>query len=250
MTYGRTDGYFAIRQFTLALVGIAIDEGFIGGVNDPITDCLPELTERNPRFTEITIRDLLMMSSGLEYRAIRWFVFNDDDPLTTYHPDQLQIALDNTRIVDPPGMEFDGSWSLDSKRSGFEKMESGVNARAVDVAKFGQLYLNDRVWNGVQVISKNWITESTQVDSERNNEEYYPDDFGRSIYSSGQGYYKYMWYGFFREDGSNDLAARADRGQIIYISPRKNLVIVRNGVEYGIPFGEWMALFYDFASEF
>ena len=40
-------------------------------------------------------------------------------------------------------MEADGSWSLDSTQSGFEKMESGVNARARDFARFGMLFARE-----------------------------------------------------------------------------------------------------------
>jgi hypothetical protein len=39
-----------------------------------------------------------------------------------------------------------------------------------------------------------------------------------------------------------------DKGQFIYMSPLKNLVIVRNRIQYGIPSEEWFQLFYKFAS--
>jgi hypothetical protein len=55
------------KSFTSALIGIAIAEGHIQSVNDPITEYLPELKERDPAFAAITIRDLLMMSSGIRY---------------------------------------------------------------------------------------------------------------------------------------------------------------------------------------
>jgi len=55
------------KSFASALIGIAIAEGHIHSVNDPITDYLPELEERDPAFAQITIRDLLMMSSGIKY---------------------------------------------------------------------------------------------------------------------------------------------------------------------------------------
>ena len=44
------------------------------------------------------------------------------------------------KLWKPMGMEADGSWSLDSTTSGFEKMESGVNGRARDFARFGMLF--------------------------------------------------------------------------------------------------------------
>ena len=276
------------KSFTSALIGIAIEEGFIGDVEDPVTDYLPELAERDPRFESITLRHLLMMSSGLDYQAYRSVLFDGDDPLTTYYPDQWQISLDNMQIVDPPGsyfqynkyhpqllgmvlerttgmpvteflqtriwdplgMEYGGSWSLDSEKSGFEKMESGVNARAIDFAKFGQLYLDDGDWDGVQVIPTGWVAESIQVDPSVHDDSYYPKGFGQSIYDSGQGYYKYMWYGLSRGEGDFDFAAEGDKGQFIYVSPDKNLVIVRNGINYGLVSDDWVPLFYDFATDF
>ena len=92
------------KSFDSALIGIAIQEGYINNVNDPITDYLPELAERDPRFNEITIRHVLLMASGLEFKEMRPLLFNGDDPLTTYYPDQRKITLENTHIIDPPGL--------------------------------------------------------------------------------------------------------------------------------------------------
>jgi CubicO group peptidase (beta-lactamase class C family) len=54
------------KPLVSTLVGIAIAEGRIGSVDDPITRHLPELAARDPRFARITLRHLLTMSSGLE----------------------------------------------------------------------------------------------------------------------------------------------------------------------------------------
>lgn len=273
------------KSFTSALVGIAIGEGDIASVDDPITDYLPELAARDPRFNEITVRHLLLMASGMEYRSSRPWLFNGDDPLSTYFPDQRQAALEFTRIIDSPGeyflynhyhpqllgmilerstgvpvtaylqkkiwspvgMEFDGSWSLDSEESGFEKMETGVNARPIDFARFGRLFLREGDWNGVQLVPHNWIAESTRLDPEIHNEAYYSHDFGPLVYQNGEGYYKYMWYGLLREGSDYDFFALGDRGQIIYLSPQHQLIIVRNGFEYGIPPFDWTDAFFRFS---
>lgn len=272
------------KSFASALVGIAIEEGYISSVDDPITDYLPELAERDPRFNSITLRHLLMMSSGLDYQADGSFLFDGDDPLTTYYPDQRLISLDNPQIVDDPGlyfqynkyhpqllgmvlerttgmpvteylqtrlwnplgMEFAGSWSLDSDQSGFEKMETGVNARAIDFAKFGQLYLNDGNWGGEQVIPHAWVRESTAPHVGSEGEGYYPEWFADR---PGDAYYGFLWWGMARDNDRYDFMAEGDKGQFIYISPHKGLVIVRNGINYGFPLNDWVSLFYRFATD-
>lgn len=247
------------KSFDSALIGIAIDEGYIKSVNDPITDYLPELAERDPRFRDIQIRHLLMMASGLRYDTNTIFLAQDDN-LTYAFDDLRHLALTETEVVeqpgitflynnynplllgmileratgrsvtaylqekiwDPIGMEYDGSWSLDSEESGFEKMESGINACTVDFAKFGRLYLNDGNWNGTQVVPADWVTVSTQ---------------DNGLIQDAPVYYGYMWWGEKCNPDSQDFLAMGNYGQYIYISPANNLIIVRNGEQYGVE--EW-----------
>ncbi len=270
------------KSFTSALIGIAIADGYIHSVNDPITNYLPELIARDPLFGDITIRDLLMMSSG-----IRYFedipLLSDDGTKTYLYPDLRQLALNHTRITEPPGehflynnyhplllgmileratgtsvthyleqkiwqplgMEFDGSWSLDSEASGFEKMESGINARAIDFAKFGRLYLHNGNWNGVQVIPKEWVIESTREDISMDHSGYYRD---LEVREPLDGYYKFMWWGLPRGESGYDYSALGNCGQFIYVSPEADLIIVRNGERDGIKYYEWLRIFYWFSS--
>ena len=53
-----------------------------------------------------------------------------------------------------------------------------------------------------------------------------------------------------RDGDSYNLSAEGDKGQFIYVSPQKNLVIVCNGIAYGLPSEEWLKLFYNFANRF
>ncbi len=46
------------------------------------------------------------MASALEYEEFRPLLFNSDDILTSYYPDQRQISLENTQIIAPPGQYF------------------------------------------------------------------------------------------------------------------------------------------------
>ena len=257
------------------------------GVEDAVTDYLPELAERDSAFAQITIKDLLLMASGLDYKEFRWWLLNGDDPLTTYYPDQREISLNNINIVDPPGqyflynkyhpqllgmilerttgmsvteytqtrlwdrigMEYDGAWALDSEESGFEKMEAGLNARPIDFAKLGRLFLNEGNWDGEQVVSSEWVEESTSLDPAKHNAEYYSHAWGPFVYDDGNGYYKYMWYGLLRDGAPADFAAEGDHGQYIYVSPANDMIIVRNGDEYGLSSREWIDGFYRLAEE-
>jgi CubicO group peptidase (beta-lactamase class C family) len=87
-----------------ALVGIAVGEGRIASVDDPITRYVPELAGRDRRFGRITLRHLLTMTSGLRYEETGgpW----GDDTATYYAPDLRKLALEETEIVEAPGRRF------------------------------------------------------------------------------------------------------------------------------------------------
>jgi CubicO group peptidase (beta-lactamase class C family) len=262
------------KSFVSTLVGIAVEQGHITSIGDPVTDYLPELTDRDSRFSRITVRDLLTMSSGLDYQAFRWWFFNGDDPLTTYHPDQRELCLSHPDIVtepdrrflynkchpqllgmilerttgrsvteftqrelwDPLGMEYDGSWSLDSEDSGFEKMEAGLNARAVDFAKLGRLFLDDGQVDGRRLVSADWVTMASGT-----------DPAGRAPEFDQTQHYGFMWWAWTRDDGAVDYAAWGDRGQFVFVSPSNDVVIVRHGRNYGLDAARWFEGFTDIA---
>ncbi len=258
------------KSFLSALTGIAIKEGLIKSPEDAITVYLPELGERVQRFRDMQVRHLLMNASGLRYLSDEPFYTGDGN--LTYSFDNLRhLALTETEVVEPPGktfvynnynplllglilervtgktvteylqeklwtplgMEYDGSWSLDSEKSGFEKMESGLNARAVDFAKLGSLYLKGGSWNGKQIVPAGWVAASTQ-------------DSG--VLQGKPLYYGYLWWGKNCNPGSQDFSAVGNFGQFVYVSPDRNLVIVRNGEEYGLEdeFADWTDLFCHF----
>jgi CubicO group peptidase (beta-lactamase class C family) len=265
------------KSFTSTLVGIAIDEKKIGSVHDPITQYLPELAKRDARFAQITLRDLLMMSGGLRYNEDPPYHDND----ITYHAADLRgAALEKTAIVDVPGkywlynnyhpillgmvlervtgmsvtaylqeklwgpmeMEYPATWSINGGQDGLEKMESGINARSIDFAKFGRLLLNQGRWEGKQIVSPAWVEQATQPEEKPSS--YYGDD---PFFVSQGHYYKYFWWGDKRPGGLSDFHAAGNKGQYIYVSPQKRVIIVRNGFDFGIPSGRWARLFYQLA---
>jgi CubicO group peptidase (beta-lactamase class C family) len=65
-----------------------------------------------------------------------------------FAPEASVTAYLQEKLWDALGMEYAGSWSINRGQDGLEKMESGVNPRAIDFAKFGRLMLNDGRWRG------------------------------------------------------------------------------------------------------
>ena len=254
------------KSFASSLVGIAIDEGHIKSVEEPITNYLPELLKKDKRFKSITIRNLLTMSSGIKYEEGATLPWSEqaDDTKTYYSTDLRELALNSQiegkagqyfeynnynpllvgiileratgmhvarylqqKLWKPMGMEANGSWSLDSKKDGFEKMESGVNARARDFARFGMLFAKEGKWRGKQLISRGWVEESTRPDT--------------SMDPSQD--YQYFWW-VNTPNGKNHFSAQGNYGQYIYVAPEKDLVIVRLGKEEGEKgYGYWTDLF-------
>lgn len=256
--------FSSAKSFNSALIGAAIAEGKIGSVDDAVIQYIPEIAGRG--LDQLTIRDLLLMNSGIKYvegdELPFYYTPFADDPLTYYPPDLREVALSvkasgasigeafrynnyhpllegiilervtgmhvaeylQEKFWEPMGAEYPASWSLDSVESGFEKMESGINARAIDYARFGLIFLHNGFWNGVQILPEDWVREST--------EPLRPDprtwESAPSLPQLG-GYYKYHWWGINNADGSYDFFAHGRYDQIIYVAPRKNVVIVRLG---------------------
>jgi CubicO group peptidase (beta-lactamase class C family) len=275
------------KSFTSALIGIAIDEGYIDSVDAPVVTYIQEL--RGKGFDSLTIRHLLMMSSGFNYSETSLpgdidFPWGDDvatyysldlrktalgvkvsEPpgkhfrYNNYHPLLLGMILERTtgrsvaeyleeKIWKPLGMEFPASWSIDSEESGFEKMESGINARAIDFAKFGRLFLNNGDWNGTRIISERWVAESTTRDYDVPTDYYRLPGWWVSSFESGLGYYKYMWWAYTRGENDYDFYAAGHLGQYVYVSPRRNLIIVRHGMNEGAV-NSWPELLYKAAEK-
>ena len=268
--FGR-DSYFhsqsMAKSFISFLIGAAIDDSTIKSVNDPITNYIPELLQRDQRFKKIYIKDLLEMRSGLKYNTSLIPLTNihspwHDESVGYYHPNVRKLLLENVEISSEPGknfqysnyntsylglileratnltvssyleqklwsriMEYDAFFSIDSKKSNFEYMPSRLIARAIDYARFGQLMLNEGNWYGEQIVSKDWIQESTQ-ENKSISRDMYPKWFGRS---DKRIYYNYQWLGHVNKDGTYHLYANGNLGQNIYMIPDKETVIVHCG---------------------
>ncbi|GAA4288350.1 serine hydrolase [Georgenia daeguensis] len=245
------------KSFLSTLLGVAIDRGEIRSLDDPVTTYVPELADRDERFSEVTLRHLVSMSSGLRYeeRGMPW----SDDATTYYAPDLRAVAL-SAEVAGPPGERFhynnynplltgtvleratgmpvaeymaevlwepmgagaDASWSIDSPQSGFEKMESGVNARAMDYARFGYLVAHEGAVDGREVVPAAWLQQATAEDTT----------------TDPAAQYQYGWWVDVEREGR--FYAWGNHGQYVYVDPATDVVIVRLGSGYGIDPDAWV----------
>lgn len=237
------------KSITSILIGCAIDDGLIDSVNEPILKYIPELNNNN--CDKITIRHLLQMTSGLKcnenyinpfgdaaniyygtnLRKAMFKIKGGKTPGTEFNyvsvgSQMLGLVLERAlktktvtqylqeKLWQPLGMEYEASWSIDKKKNGMEKTFCCINARTRDFAKIGRLYLKKGNWNGKQLVSENWVKESTKVDTKEG-----------SVW-----FYQYQWW---LPSKTGDFMAEGILGQFIYVNPNKNLIVVRLGKKEG-----------------
>ncbi|MFN0098798.1 MAG: serine hydrolase domain-containing protein [Gemmatimonadaceae bacterium] len=122
------------------------------------------------------------------------------------------------KLWQPMGAQYDALWNIDHAGDGLEKTESGLVARAIDLARFGQLYLDGGTANGVQVVPADWVAATVTP----------PVAGAPNLFSDG--FYHNLWWGAARKGRiRSDFYANGHFGQRIYVSPDKQLVIVRMG---------------------
>ena len=266
------------------LIGIAIHDGAMSPA-DPVTKYLPSLSRNDARFEKITIQNLLDMRSGIDFNEGSYDL-KDDAIKLGFRPNiqkqvkklkvkkapggelnyqsintlLLAMALEKAtgksvhtylseKIWKPAGMEFDASWTVDSKKHQQEIAYAGVNAAARDYAKFGSLYLNDGKANGKQIIPSEWIKATVDADTMRKYDGYKNQLWGVSRYINFSDSLKARAYvnmhkntggvrsytnkegkkAFYVPYQSSEFYAQGILGEFVYVHPEKNLVIVRLG---------------------
>lgn len=229
----------ASKSIISLLVGIAIDKGFIEGVDQTIGDFFPEYFEENSDSAKaaITIRDLLTMRSGLETTSFRnygrwvmssnWVEFTLDQPfverpggrmvystgtshllsvILTKATGMSTRAFANEYLFGPMDIRI-GGWDRDPQ--GYYMGGNNLAVAPLDLLKIGELMMNIGEHNGQQLISKDWILESVEVYTRSN---YNPYNYG------------YMWWR--RPIGKYQLFfAWGNGGQYIMILPELDAII-------------------------
>ncbi|MEO0616052.1 MAG: serine hydrolase [Pseudomonadota bacterium] len=243
----------ASKAVTSALVGIAIDQGFIASVDTPVLPYFPEyegdIENWEPRKEDITLAHLLSMTSGVRgnedamYPTDDWIKFYFDQPLVaepgstfsyatsgvvalgnviTRASDLRVPAFTDTYLFEPMGIT-EYRWPITNSRGnqGLAMTGGGLNLRPRDMLKFGQLYLDGGVWNGERLMSAEWVEASTRKHATSN---LYGEDFG------------YLWRMIDREVNGNAIRsfeAWGNGGQFIMVFPAFDLVAVFTGENYG-----------------
>lgn len=245
----------ATKSITSLLLGIAIDKGFIEKVEDPISKYLKTpLSGKNldEGKENITIKHLLTMSSGLDcndwdrkskgqedkvYKKKDWLQYTLNLPMVN-EPGMVSnycsmgVVLIAEIVSQASGMPIDEyakeflfkALSISNVSWGHTSNKEVIpSARRLymtprDMAKIGQLILNNGMWNGKQIVSEKWIEESTTTKTK----------------ISGVNY-GYLWWNIpFKEKDEMIVSkvATGNGGQYIMIFPGLDMVAVFTGGAY------------------
>jgi len=181
--------YSVSKTFTSALIGMAKDQGKIDGVNERMLDFFPE-------YSNILYNDSLKKAITLEHLLAMTAGFSSEDSIRN-SDDYVEYML-NRPVSNAPGKVWSYSNGSSYLLSGILKNRTGLSAedyakkylfaplgitnwywakgpnnltatagglqlRPLDMALFGQLYLQNGVWNGNQIVPKEWIDESVKA---------------------------------------------------------------------------------------
>jgi len=252
------------KSMTSALVGAALQQGYIASLSDPITKYVPAL--RDSAYEGVALRDVLMMASGVRWTeryespdsdrralleaqirqtpggamAVMRALPRAAEPGTTnvYNTGETQVVAEvlraavrrpladylSERIWSRVGMEDEATWWLESP-DGVEIGGSGISATLRDYGRFGLFMLNGGIARGERVFPDGWVAESTSPKTLKT---------GRTIS------YGYLWW---TPPSGPSVQAHAylglgTYGQRLYVNPAAQVVIVVLSARAGMSSGE------------
>src|SRR5690606_23674038 len=240
------------KTVVATLVAIAHGEGHIRSLDDPAKTYVPAL-DGQP-WGDVTVRNLLRMATGIRFEELYDKPFSDIKLLfyrvfligTPVHDvisglpaegpqgERFHYISPTTQILawvlagavgepvsqyarhalwQPLGMQDDGFWNLDN--GGTELALCCLNISVRDYAKLGQLYLQQGIWQGRQLLPAGWVHEATRR----------PEPWlaaGNGYPERGYGYH--IWV---PKDPDQEYFANGVWGQHVWISEKHNVVIVK-----------------------
>lgn len=245
-----SNSFSMAKSIISLLIGIAIDEGKIKSLDQKAADFIPEY--KNPPNDVLSIRDLLSMSSGLNWDES----YSNPFSVTTkaYYGTDLFSLIKDLKVVEKPGVKWkylsgntqilafilknatgmsvsdyaseklwkplgaknNALWCLD-KKDGMEKAYCCFNSNARDFARIGQMILDKGKFDEVEIISKKYIDLATKPNTDL------VTDKGQIVDFYG------LQFWILQHKGYKIPFARGILGQYIFIIPEKNAVVVRLG---------------------
>jgi CubicO group peptidase (beta-lactamase class C family) len=245
-----SNSFSMAKSIVSILTGIAIKEGRIQSLEQPVSDFIPEF--RGTKKATIKIKDLLSMSSGIDfdedyvnplaYPAAAYYGTSLKNLTLNYQAKEkpgtifrylsgdtqlmaltLQAATGKSlaeyaseKLWKPIGAENTAYWSTDTEE-GIEKAYCCFISNARDFARFGKLYLNKGNWEGSQIVDTSFVEESIKPAALKDSEGKPNNKYGLS------------WWLLPDYKGHNIFYARGILGQYIICIPDKKMVIVRLG---------------------
>jgi CubicO group peptidase (beta-lactamase class C family) len=215
------------KSFSSALTGIAIKEGYLKSENQPLKEFydLKQFNNYSSQKDDVTIKSLLTMSSGFDgndqdsespgneenmYPTDNWIKFVLDLPMTentigknwNYFTAGVVVTGDILDKIVPQGLEnyadkklfrplgiTNYKWQFTPQQK--PSLAGGLRMKALDFAKFGQLYKNNGVWDGKTILSTDWVKKSlTNYFADNTDFEGYGYLFWRKVYTVGNKSYE------------------------------------------------------------
>lgn len=242
----KTNSFSMAKSITVALLGKAIEEGYIKSLKQPVGDFLPEFSKKKQG--NLRIGDLASMSSGLDWNEDYYNPFSQT--AKAYFGDDIRKEALGLKVIEEPGKSFkylsgntillglviekatgqelatylsnsfwkplgmrtDALWQLDSEESGMEKAYCCIASNARDFAKFGKLFKNKGKWNGEQLLDPEFVNKAIKPRFQD------APEYG---------------YGFWLSDYKDKkiFYMRGILGQYVIVIPEDDLIIVRLGHE-------------------
>jgi len=244
------------KSYLATLFGIAVENGEIASLDDPVTKYAPAMA--GTAYDGATIRNVLNMASGVVFDEDYFDFWSDINKMGRVlalggSMDRFAAGLDETfapagdvwkytsidthvlgmvlrgatgrsvpdllqeRLIAPLGLEADGSYLTDGNGVAF--VLGGLNFTTRDYARFGQMILQEGNWQGTQIVSADWVVESTRASAPT---------------QPGGEHYGYQWWMAPDEDVTDPEHAfygRGVYGQYLYIDPKRDVVIAVNGAD-------------------
>jgi CubicO group peptidase (beta-lactamase class C family) len=249
------------KSYTSALVGIALEQGYLSSVDQNMLDFFPEVADQitDLRKEQITIRHLLQMRAGYPWEETDPALWDGllsghypplieefpliADPGTEFHYSNLSSNWLGIIVDRVTGMNLKsfaeehlfsvidveaGEWGMDAE--GHNNGCGDLHFSARDAAKFGLLYLDDGEYEGQQVISEDWVHDSLQTYSE----DAWPYKVGRNFNDIGYGY---QWWSVVAGDHHYNLAW-GHGGQQIALLDELDMVIVVTSDPFWLQHGD------------